>query len=73
MNATTVLRRPAAAKSKRFLSRSLAAQHLLRALAPAGGTQVPRTALQNGLVEFDLARPKVQPHVRDVKVTNGGL
>ena len=65
--------RPAQARGQTFLHRPIAARQFLRRSEPAGGIEPRAAALENGLSKIDLARPAVQPSVRDVEITTGGL
>ena len=65
--------RRAKANGKKFRHRDIAVRQLLRRLVAANGIEVTRAALQNELLEMDLACRRAQPDVRVVDVKTGGL
>jgi len=50
-----------------------AARRFLRSFVLADGIEVTAAALANGLLKIDLARRPIQPGVRTVEITTGGL
>ena len=58
---------------KTFLHCGIAARQFLRSFVLADGIEVTAAALETGLLKIDLARRPIQPGVRTVEITTGGL
>ena len=58
---------------KTFLHCGIAARQFLRSFVLADGIEVTAAALVTGLLKIDLARRPIQPGVRTVEITTGGL
>lgn len=56
---------------KTFLHRGIAARQFQRAFVLAEGIEVTGAALENGLLAINLARPRVEPKVRNIDIKTG--
>lgn len=56
-----------------FLHIAIAAREFLRSFVLTEGIEVPSAALENGLLEIDLTRPKGESPVRTIEINSGGL
>jgi HSP20 family molecular chaperone IbpA len=61
------------ADGKTFLHRGIAARQFLRSFVLADGIEVSSAALENGLLNIDLARPKAGSPVRTIEIKTGGI
>lgn len=58
--------------SRVFLHRGIAARQFQRSFLLAEGIEVTGASLDNGLLNIDLARPKVEEHVRKIEINTPG-
>ena len=61
------------ANDKTFLHRGIAARQFSRAFVLADGIEVTSAALENGLLRISMVRPDIQPSVRVIEITSGGI